>query len=87
MRRPTTTSTGRRLGFRALGFAIKIFDVEGTSLLEDEPDAHTFDLVLKNNPIFLANTAKPYLFIQEIVDKAASYLARGKAGFRELLTA
>ena len=71
----------------ALGFAIKIFDVEGTSLLEDEPDAHTFDLVLKNNPIFLANTAKHYLFIQELVDKAPSYLARGKAGFRELLTA
>jgi hypothetical protein len=43
--------------------------------------------VLKNNPIFLANTAKHYLFIQEIVDNAPSYLARGKAGFRELLTA
>ena len=71
----------------ALGFAIKIFDIEGTSLLEDEPDAHTFDLVLKNNPIFLANTAKHYLFIQEIVDNAPNYLARGKAGFRELLTA
>ena len=71
----------------ALGLAIKIFDVEGTSLLEDEPDAHTFDLVLKNNPIFLANTAKHYLFIQQLVDKAPSYLARGKAGFHELLTA
>ena len=43
--------------------------------------------MLKNNPIFLASTAKHYLFIQEIVDAAPSYLARGKAGFRELLTA
>src|ERR1044071_1196678 len=31
-----------------LGFAIKIFDVEGTKLVEDEPDSKTFDLVLKN---------------------------------------
>src|SRR5690242_18862528 len=71
----------------ALGFAIKIFDIEGTSLIADEPDAHTFDLVLKNNPIFLANTPKHYLFIQELVDNAPNYLARGKPGFRELLTA
>ena len=70
----------------ALGFAIKIFDVEGPKLVEDEPDSHTFDLVLKNNPIFIANTAKHYLFIQEIVNDAPNYLARGKAGFRELLT-
>ena len=49
-----------------LGFAIKIFDVDGTKLVEDEPDATTFDLVLKNNPTFIANTAKHYLFIQEI---------------------
>ena len=49
-----------------LGFAIKIFDVDGTKLVEDEPDSNTFDLVLKNNPTFIANTAKHYLFIQEI---------------------
>ena len=48
----------------ALGFAIKIFDVNGRKLVEDEPDASTFDLVLKNSPIFVANTAKHYLFIQ-----------------------
>ena len=49
-----------------LGFAIKIFDVRGPKLVEDEPDSDTFDLVLKNNPIFVANTAKHYLFLQEI---------------------
>jgi len=42
--------------------------------------------VLKNNPTFIANTAKHYLFIQEIGNDAAKYVARGKAGFRELLT-
>jgi hypothetical protein len=68
-----------------LGFAIKIFDVAGTKLVEDEPDSTTFDLVLKNNPTFIANTAKHYLFIQEIGDQAATYLARGRVGFRELL--
>jgi hypothetical protein len=69
-----------------LGFAIKIFDVDGSKLVEDEPDSNTFDLVLKNNPTFIANTAKHYLFIQEIGNDAGKYLARGKAGFRELLT-
>ena len=64
-----------------LGFAIKIFDVDGTKLVEDEPDSNTFDLVLKNNPTFIANTAKHYLFIQEIGNDSAKYLARGKAGF------
>ena len=42
--------------------------------------------MLKNNPTFIANTAKHYLFIQEIGNDSAKYLARGKAGFRELLT-
>ena len=69
-----------------LGFAIKIFDVDGTKLVEDEPDSNTFDLVLKNNPTFVANTAKHYLVLQEVGNDSAKYLARGKAGFRELLT-
>ena len=68
-----------------LGFAIKIFDVDGTKLVDDEPDSTTFDLVLKNNPAFIANTAKHYLFIQEIGDQVGDYLERGKAGFHELL--
>jgi hypothetical protein len=70
----------------ALGFAMKIFDVDGPKLVDDEPDSSTFDLVLKNNPVFLANTARHYLFIEEIVQSAPSYLARGKAGFGELLS-
>ena len=70
----------------ALGFAIKIFGVDGPKLVDDEPDSPTFDLVLKNTPIFVANTAKHYLFIQEITTDLPKYLARGKAGFRELLT-
>src|SRR5919206_1682583 len=69
-----------------LGFAIKIFDVDGPKLVEDEPNSKTFDLVLKNNPIFIANTAKHYLLIEGIVDNLPNYLARGKPGFRELLT-
>jgi len=68
-----------------LGFAMKIFDVPGTKLLDDEPDATTFDLVLKNNPVFLANTARHYAYVQEIVNNSAAYLARGKAGFGDLL--
>lgn len=47
------SSTSGHLGTDAqlgpgLGFAIKIFDVDGPKLVEDEPDSNTFDLVLKN---------------------------------------
>ena len=45
--------TDAQLG-TGLGFAIKIFDVAGPKLVEDEPDSTTFDLVLKNNPTFIA---------------------------------
>jgi len=68
-----------------LGFAIKIFGVDGPKLVDDEPNSATFDLVLKNCPIFVANTAKHYLFIQEIGGNSPKYLARGKAGLHELL--
>jgi len=56
--------TDAQLG-SGLGFTIEIFDVDGAKLVEDEPDSSTFDLVLKNNPIFICNTAKHYLFIEE----------------------
>lgn len=69
-----------------LGFAIKIFDVPGHKLVEEEPDSTTFDYVLKNNPSFVANTAKHYLVLQEIGNDVPKYLARGKAGFHEMLT-
>ena len=69
-----------------LGFAIKIFDIGGTKLVEDEPSPSTFDLVLKNNPTFVANTAKHYVVLQEVGNDSGKYLARGKSGFRELLT-
>src|SRR5215475_8134588 len=69
-----------------LGFAMKIFGVDGRKLVDDEPNAPTFDLVLKNSPTFIANTAKHYLFIQEIGNDALKYLSRGKPGFHQLLT-
>jgi len=69
-----------------LGCAMKIFDVPGPKLVEDEPDSATFDFVLKNNPVFVANTAKHYLVLQEIGNNVPQYLARGKTGFHELLT-
>jgi hypothetical protein len=86
------SSAGNHLGPDALlgpvlGFAIKVFDIGGRKLVEDEPTSTTFDLVLKNNTFFTANTAKHYLFIQELGNDVAQYLARGKAGFHEFLTA
>ncbi|MFD5795421.1 catalase family protein [Streptomyces diastatochromogenes] len=85
------SSTSGHLGTDAqlgagLGFAIKIFDVDGRKLVDDEPDSGTFDLVLKNCPIFISNTAKHYLFIEDIVNNAQDYLTRGKPGLHELLS-
>src|SRR6187401_2060362 len=73
------SSTSGHLGTDAqlgpgLGFAVKIFDVDGRKLVDDEPDSGTFDLVLKNNPIFIANTARHYLFIEEITTDLGDYL-------------
>lgn len=69
-----------------VGFALKIFEVPGSKLVEDAPDSTTFDLVLKSAPIFIANTAKRYLMIQEVTNNVPQYLARGKKGVHELLT-
>jgi hypothetical protein len=68
-----------------LGAAMKIFDVPGPKLVEEQPDSASFDLVLKNNPIFIANTARRYLVLQAIANDGPKYLARGPAGFHELL--
>jgi hypothetical protein len=84
------SSTSGHLGTDALlgpglGLAIKIFEVDGPKLVDDEPDSRTFDLVLKNNPVFISNTARHYLFIEDIGNNAQDYLARGKTGLHELL--
>ena len=70
----------------ALGLALKIFDVPGTTLLDDEPDAGTFDYNTINMPVFFCNTVGHYLFIQQLFTDAATYFARGKAGIHQLLT-
>jgi hypothetical protein len=69
-----------------LGFAMKMFDIDGTKLVDEEPDSTTFDLALKNNSTFVANTARHYLVLQEVGNESGKYLARGRAGFHELLT-
>ena len=70
----------------ALGLALKMFDVAGPTLLDDEPDTGTFDYNTINMPVFFCNTVAHYLFIQELFTDAASYFARGKAGIHQLLT-
>ena len=46
------------------GIGLKIFGIEGKTLLEDEPDSHTFDYALINHPVFFVNTLAHYVFIQ-----------------------
>ncbi|HUR02270.1 MAG TPA: catalase family protein [Nonomuraea sp.] len=68
-----------RLG-RATGLALKMFDIEGPTLLDDEPGARTFDYLLINAPIFFCNTLDHYLFIQELFLDAPRYFAQGAPG-------
>jgi hypothetical protein len=49
-----------------VGIGLKVFGVEGKTFLEDEPDSHTFDYALIDNPVFFANTLKHYVFIQSL---------------------
>jgi hypothetical protein len=78
-----------RLG-RATGLALKIFDIDGPTLLEDEPDSHTFDYNLINAPVFFCNTVEHYLFIQELFLQAPAYFAQGTPGrhrfYRDFVT-
>jgi hypothetical protein len=85
------SSTSGHLGADAhlgngIGLAMKMFGIHGPKLMDEEPDATTFDLVLKNTPVFIANTARHYLFIEEIGNDAPTYLARGMLGLHQLLS-
>ena len=48
------------------GIGLKIFGIEGKTLLEDEPDSRTFDYALINHPVFFVNTLAHYVFIQSV---------------------
>ncbi|MFD6025660.1 catalase family protein [Streptomyces griseoluteus] len=78
-----------RLG-AATGLALKMFDIPGPTLLEDEPDTGTFDYANINGPIFFCNTVEDYLFIQELFLEAPAYFSQGRPGahrfFTEFLT-
>jgi hypothetical protein len=49
------------------GLGVKIFGIDGPTLLEDEPDSNTFDYAMMNYPIFFANTIERYVYIHELV--------------------
>jgi hypothetical protein len=78
-----------RLG-GATGLALKMFGIDGPTLLEDEPDTHTFDYANIDAPIFFCNTVEHYLFIQELFIEAPIYFAQGAPGrhrfFRDFVT-
>ena len=59
----------------ACGMGIKLFGVPGASLLDDEPDATTFDYNLINNPTFFCNTVHDYTFIEPLFSALPEVLA------------
>ena len=72
------------------GMALKIFDINGTTLLEDEPDTGTFDYATINAPVFFCNTVEHYLFIKDLFIEAGEYFSQGRQGqhrfFRDWVT-
>jgi hypothetical protein len=59
----------------ACGMGIKIIGVPGASLLDDEPDAITFDYNLINNPTFFCNTVHDYTYIEPLFSALPEVLA------------
>jgi len=59
----------------ACGLGIKMFGVPGTSLLDDEPDATTFDYNLINNPTFFCSTVHDYTYIEPLFAALPEVLA------------
>ena len=72
------------------GMALKIFDINGPILLEDEPDTGTFDYATINAPVFFCNTVEHYLFIKDLFIEAGQYFSQGRQGqhrfFRDWVT-
>lgn len=62
----TSHAGGDRFLGPITGIGLKIFGIEGKTLLEDEPDSHTFDYALINHPVFFVNTVAHYVFIQSV---------------------
>jgi hypothetical protein len=79
------TGADARLG-GATGLALKIFGIAGPTLLEDEPDTHTFDYANINAPIFFCNTVEHYLFVQQLFVEAPAYFAQGTVGLHRFYT-
>jgi hypothetical protein len=50
----------------ALGMGLKIFGIDGLTLLEDEPESSAFDYAMINHPVFFSNTVEHYMLIQEL---------------------
>ena len=48
------------------GIGLKLFGIEGRTLLDDEPESHTFDYALIDHPVFFVNTVAHYIFIQKL---------------------
>ena len=67
------------LGSVVMGMGLKLFGIEGQTLLEDEPDSHTFDYALINAPIFFA-TPLSITCLSSIVPSRGRVFQQGKAG-------
>ncbi|QEU89823.1 catalase family protein [Streptomyces kanamyceticus] len=61
------TGADRFLG-AAVGIGLKIFGIDGETLLDDEPDSRTFDYAMINLPVFFVNDIEHYVFIAPLFE-------------------
>jgi hypothetical protein len=57
------------------GMGLKLFGIDGPTLLEDEPDSHTFDYAMINHPTFFVNTVEHYVFIHRLANAGTAPLS------------
>jgi hypothetical protein len=65
------TGADRFLG-AAVGIGLKMFGIDGKTLLEDEPDSNTFDYAMINHPTFFVNAIERYVFIDPLFESVGT---------------
>ena len=65
------TGADRFLG-GAVGIGLKMFGIDGKTLLEDEPDSNTFDYAMINHPTFFVNAIERYVFIDSLFESVGT---------------
>ncbi|MEU1465583.1 catalase family protein [Streptomyces sp. NPDC005727] len=65
------TGADRFLG-STVGIGLKMFGIDGKTLLEDEPNSDTFDYAMINYPTFFVNDIEHYVFLDPLFESTGT---------------